>query len=194
MPPPSAPIRQYCETAFSLPRPAAPQQIGEHGHAAADEQRGGVGHRIARGPRADAIDQRVGADRQRGQQRIAHPARIDPQRAAVAKRQQQARLPPAAPARPSRARVKFSPSSVAPPDRGEQRRAAARDRIDLAEIAVAIGLDQACEIDNMHHDRRRHPRPCRQSWAVPRTPAAARRRYPPQTTAPPSSPTDRRRP
>ena len=50
------------------PRPAARQRIERHHHADAGEHRGGIGRRVACNARADAIDQRVGADRHRRQQ------------------------------------------------------------------------------------------------------------------------------
>ena len=72
---------------------AAPhQRIDRHRHADANEDGGGIGMGIAGGARADAVDQRVGADRHRGEERKPDGTLIPVQLGeipAAAQRQQQ---------------------------------------------------------------------------------------------------------
>ena len=98
---------------------------------------------IAGNARADAVDHRIGADRHRGEQRKADRAPVEHapdrgRRAATAATRRAASA--TMPTQPSE--LSCSPTKKSAGDRRHQRRRAARDRIDLAEIAGAIGLDQ----------------------------------------------------
>ena len=139
----------------------------------------GVGPARPGEPRADAVDHRIGADRHRGEQREADRAggrasrdRARPAATAAARRRRAARCRPSRRGRAARRRVASSRS------RSSAARAA-RDRIDLTEVAGAIAFDQAGEIEQVDDDRGDQPRPggrlpaCRRTarTAAPPTPA-----------------------
>ena len=114
---------------------------------------------IARHAGADAIDDGIGADRERREQGEADGAAVE-----------LCEIP--APARRKEKHAAHEADQTDPADeaqplaepcradrRGEERRRATRDRIDLAHVAGAIGFDQTGEITEMNEHRGDHPRP-----------------------------------
>ena len=158
--------------------------------AASDEQHRGVGRRSCRhGARPDAVHQRIGADRQTRSAARSAPragrtwsASRPPNDSSITPATSNSNPDPSA-------HVRFSPSSA--PRRARSSAARRRARSDRpGHIAVAVGLDQACEIETWITDRRHRPRPCRRVGQPGNSQQRQAPPNPPQMSSPLSSPAD----
>ena len=140
--------------------------------------------RIAGGARADAVHQRIAADRHRGEQREGDRAAVE--MASSPPPRSESRNDAAdqqrSDAEPSRAGRLLADEQRAA-ERGHQRRGAARDRIDLPHVAGAVGLGQRRCSSRDAERPTDQPRPGRERRQADEqaTPAARRRRPRPRS-------------